>query len=160
MTRLSLKRCLDSGWNHLTPRTYTSPAQAPAPHVDAPQIGGVCTAGFGQQQRVVALPERRGAPRGARVVVHHGGCDSIGRNGFNAAIKTPGCTRLRLAIHGPSPAGTGREYYRRVKIAGEDVVEEPVQEQPLDSIPGYEEETRSLYSGGLTEGTAEETLAE
>jgi DNA-directed RNA polymerase subunit beta' len=58
------------------------------------------------------------------------------------------------------PAGTGMEYYRRVKIAGEDVVEEPVQEQPLDSIPGYEEETRSLYAGGLTEGTAEETLAE
>jgi DNA-directed RNA polymerase subunit beta' len=58
------------------------------------------------------------------------------------------------------PAGTGMEYYRRVKIAGEDVVEEPVQEQPLDSIPGYEEETRSLYTGGLTEGTGEETLAE
>jgi DNA-directed RNA polymerase subunit beta' len=58
------------------------------------------------------------------------------------------------------PAGTGMEYYRRVKIAGEDVVEEPVQEQPLDSIPGYEEETRSLYTGGLTEGTGEESLAE
>jgi hypothetical protein len=40
------------------------------------------------------------------------------------------------------------------------VVEEPVQEQPLDSIPGYEEETRSLYTGGLTEGTGEESLAE
>jgi len=58
------------------------------------------------------------------------------------------------------PAGTGMEYYRRVKIAGEDVVEEPPQEQPLDSIPGYEEETRSLYTGGLTEGTGEESLAE
>jgi DNA-directed RNA polymerase subunit beta' len=58
------------------------------------------------------------------------------------------------------PAGTGMEYYRQVKIAGEDMVEEPVQEQPLESIPGYEEETRSLYTGGLTEGTGDESLAE
>ncbi|MGA8581047.1 MAG: DNA-directed RNA polymerase subunit beta' [Bryobacteraceae bacterium] len=58
------------------------------------------------------------------------------------------------------PAGTGMEYYRQVKIAGEDVVEEPPQEQPLESIPGYEEETRSLYTGGLTEGTGDESLAE
>ena len=34
------------------------------------------------------------------------------------------------------PAGTGMEYYRRVKIAGEDVVEEPVVEPSLESIPG------------------------
>jgi DNA-directed RNA polymerase subunit beta' len=33
------------------------------------------------------------------------------------------------------PAGTGMEYYRRVKIAGEDVVEEPSAEVPLDAIP-------------------------
>ena len=53
------------------------------------------------------------------------------------------------------PAGTGMEYYRQVKIAGEDVVEEPVVEPaPLDAIPGYDEETRLQYSGGLTEEPA------
>ena len=40
------------------------------------------------------------------------------------------------------PAGTGMEYYRRVKIAGEDVVEEPVVEPTLDTIPGYDDEAR------------------
>ena len=34
------------------------------------------------------------------------------------------------------PAGTGMEYYRQVKIAGEDVVEEPVVEPSLEAIPG------------------------
>ncbi len=45
------------------------------------------------------------------------------------------------------PAGTGMEYYRQVKIAGEDVVEEPVAEPPIDAIPGYDEETRLQYAG-------------
>jgi DNA-directed RNA polymerase subunit beta' len=59
------------------------------------------------------------------------------------------------------PAGTGMEYYRRVKIAGEDVVEEPVAEPAIDAIPGYDEETRLQYAGGLPEDTvAEEPLAE
>jgi DNA-directed RNA polymerase subunit beta' len=64
------------------------------------------------------------------------------------------------------PAGTGMEYYRNVKIAGEDVEEEMVAEQDalaLDAIPGYDEETRALYAGGLTEAHEpghEETLAE
>jgi DNA-directed RNA polymerase subunit beta' len=59
------------------------------------------------------------------------------------------------------PAGTGMEYYRQVKIAGEDVVEEPVQEPALDAIPGYDEETRLQYAGGLPEDTGEESpLAE
>ena len=52
------------------------------------------------------------------------------------------------------PAGTGMEYYRSVKIAGEDVEEEMVAEQEaaaLDAIPGYDEETRALYAGGLSE---------
>ena len=40
------------------------------------------------------------------------------------------------------PAGTGMEYYRQVKIAGEDVVEEPLVEPALESIPGYDEEAR------------------
>ncbi|HKW98866.1 MAG TPA: DNA-directed RNA polymerase subunit beta' [Bryobacteraceae bacterium] len=61
------------------------------------------------------------------------------------------------------PAGTGMEYYRQVKIAGEDVVEEPVVEpSPLETIPGYDEEARVQYTGGLSEdmGPGEETLAE
>jgi DNA-directed RNA polymerase subunit beta' len=63
------------------------------------------------------------------------------------------------------PAGTGMDYYRGVKIAGEDVDEEMTAEQEaaLDAIPGYDEETRALYAGGLTEATeplAEEPLAE
>jgi DNA-directed RNA polymerase subunit beta' len=59
------------------------------------------------------------------------------------------------------PAGTGMEFYRQVKIQGEDVVEEVVQEmeQPFGVLDGYDEETRGVYSGGLTEGTPEE-LAE
>jgi DNA-directed RNA polymerase subunit beta' len=60
------------------------------------------------------------------------------------------------------PAGTGMEYYRNVKIAGEDVTEEEmVTEQegvPLDNIPGYDEETRALYAGGLSEGEPTEEL--
>jgi len=58
------------------------------------------------------------------------------------------------------PAGTGMEYYRRVRIAGEDVVEEPVVEPTLESIPGYDEEARIQYAGGLTEKSSDETLAE
>jgi DNA-directed RNA polymerase subunit beta' len=58
------------------------------------------------------------------------------------------------------PAGTGMEYYRRVKIAGEDVVEEPVIEPTLDSIPGYDDEARIQYTGGLSEDTGEGSLAE
>jgi DNA-directed RNA polymerase subunit beta' len=58
------------------------------------------------------------------------------------------------------PAGTGMEYYRRVKIAGEDVVEEPVIEPSLDSIPGYDDEARIQYTGGLSEDTGEGSLAE
>jgi len=52
------------------------------------------------------------------------------------------------------------EYYRNVKIAGEDVVEEPVVEPSLESIPGYDEEARIQYTGGLSEDTGEESLAE
>src|SRR5258708_13557379 len=62
------------------------------------------------------------------------------------------------------PAGTGMDYYRGVKIAGEDVDEEMVAEQEaaaLDAIPGYDEETRALYAGGLAEAQpGDETLAE
>ncbi len=62
------------------------------------------------------------------------------------------------------PAGTGMEYYRQVKIAGEDIVEEePLAETETvmgEGIPGYDEETRVFYSGGLTEEPGEEPLAE
>ncbi len=53
------------------------------------------------------------------------------------------------------PAGTGMEYYRGVKIAGEDVVEEePIAEEVslAGDLGGYEDEARSIYAGGLTEG--------
>ena len=48
------------------------------------------------------------------------------------------------------PAGTGMDYYRRVKIAGEDVIEEPVQEDALmaDSFQVYDDETKGSYIGG------------
>ncbi len=59
------------------------------------------------------------------------------------------------------PAGTGMEYYRRVKIAGEDVVEEPVIEPGLgEGIPGYDEEARIQYTGGLSEDSGDGSLAE
>jgi len=59
------------------------------------------------------------------------------------------------------PAGTGMEYYRRVKIAGEDVVEEPVIEPGLgEGIPGYDEEARIQYTGGLSEDIGDGSLAE
>ncbi len=62
------------------------------------------------------------------------------------------------------PAGTGMEYYRKVKIAGEDVVEEETTD--LDSLlpepmPGYEEEAPIQYSGGLRDDTGpDDSLAE
>jgi DNA-directed RNA polymerase subunit beta' len=48
------------------------------------------------------------------------------------------------------PAGTGMSYYRRVKIAGEDVVEEPLQEPDAlmaDSFQVYDDETKGSYLG-------------
>ncbi|HEY1213380.1 MAG TPA: DNA-directed RNA polymerase subunit beta', partial [Bryobacteraceae bacterium] len=61
------------------------------------------------------------------------------------------------------PAGTGMEYYRRVKIAGEDVVEEePLPEQEISlggGLDDYSDETPGLYTGGLSEDLgAEEAL--
>jgi DNA-directed RNA polymerase subunit beta' len=60
------------------------------------------------------------------------------------------------------PAGTGMDYYRGLKIAGEDVVEEEMIQEPetLEGIPGYDDEARSLYTGGLSEDPGEESLAE
>ncbi len=64
------------------------------------------------------------------------------------------------------PAGTGMDYYRRVRIAGEDVVEEELAPEAeaeaalmTDSIAGYDEETRAIFSG-LGDEPGEETLAE
>ncbi len=59
------------------------------------------------------------------------------------------------------PAGTGMTFYRAVKIAGEDIVEEPVPEPTLDALAGYEDEARLAYTGGLTEtGSPDEGMAE
>ena len=58
------------------------------------------------------------------------------------------------------PAGTGMDYYRQVKIAGEDVAEEVPAEAALEAVPGYDEETRLQYTGGLPEDTGEDSLAE
>ncbi|MBX5495629.1 MAG: DNA-directed RNA polymerase subunit beta' [Bryobacteraceae bacterium] len=62
------------------------------------------------------------------------------------------------------PAGTGMEYYRRVKIAGEDVEEEVIAEPDAmlsEGIPGYDEEARLTYTGGLSEDLGgEEAIAE
>ena len=49
------------------------------------------------------------------------------------------------------PTGTGMEYYRRVKIAGEDVVD-TVEQEPeniMDSLSAYDDDAKSLYTGGL-----------
>jgi DNA-directed RNA polymerase subunit beta' len=63
------------------------------------------------------------------------------------------------------PAGTGMEYYRRVKIAGEDVVEEePLPEQEAgfsDGLQDYADDTPPIFNGdgGFSEDLeAEEAL--
>ncbi|MBV9763107.1 MAG: DNA-directed RNA polymerase subunit beta', partial [Acidobacteriaceae bacterium] len=60
------------------------------------------------------------------------------------------------------PAGTGMEFYRRVKIAGEDVVEEePMPEAELalgDGLQDYSDETPGIYTGGLAEDLGEEAI--
>src|SRR5208283_4369106 len=60
------------------------------------------------------------------------------------------------------PAGTGMAFYRQTRIAGEDIVEEPLPEPTLDALAGYEDEARLQYTGGLSEADLgpEETLAE
>ncbi len=61
------------------------------------------------------------------------------------------------------PAGTGMEYYRRVKIAGEDVVEEePIAEEVslTGDLGGYEDEARTVYAGGLSEEPLAEVMAD
>jgi hypothetical protein len=54
------------------------------------------------------------------------------------------------------------EYYRRVKIAGEDVVEEePLPEQELslgDGLQDFADETPGIYTGGLSEDLGEEPI--
>jgi DNA-directed RNA polymerase subunit beta' len=59
------------------------------------------------------------------------------------------------------PAGTGMEYYRHLKIAGEDVVEEePLPEQEVSLADGldYSDEAPGIYTGGLSEDLGEEAL--
>lgn len=58
------------------------------------------------------------------------------------------------------PAGTGMEFYRHVKIAGEDVVEEePLPEQEVsfaDGLQDYSDDTPGVYTGGLSDDLAAE----
>jgi DNA-directed RNA polymerase subunit beta' len=61
------------------------------------------------------------------------------------------------------PAGTGMEYYRAVKIAGEDVVEEEMLAEPEvmpETLGGFDEEARLHYASGLGDESGEESLAE
>src|SRR5262249_585333 len=60
------------------------------------------------------------------------------------------------------PAGAGMDYYRKVKIAGEDI-EEVVEQEPeplMEAIPGYDEETRLAFTGLTGDDTSAETLSE
>ena len=60
------------------------------------------------------------------------------------------------------PAGTGMEYYRRVKIAGEDVVEEEALPEPEvsfnDGLGDFADEAPSIYNGGLSDDLGAEDL--
>ena len=62
------------------------------------------------------------------------------------------------------PAGTGMEYYRKVRIAGETLVEEealPESEALMsDTISGYEEDARLSFGGLGEEAAADEDFAE
>ncbi len=60
------------------------------------------------------------------------------------------------------PAGTGMEYYRHVKIAGEDVEEEVIAETEAalaEPLPGFDEDTRA-FGGTLPDEPLDENLAE
>jgi DNA-directed RNA polymerase subunit beta' len=47
------------------------------------------------------------------------------------------------------PAGTGLEYYRNIRIAGEEIEEEVLTEPGMgEGIPGYDEDTRAFYTAG------------
>ncbi|MBM3735640.1 MAG: DNA-directed RNA polymerase subunit beta' [Acidobacteria bacterium] len=62
------------------------------------------------------------------------------------------------------PAGTGLEYYRSVKIAGEDVVEEEMltdaEAAMGEGASPYDDETRNLFAGGLDDGPDDEGLGD
>jgi DNA-directed RNA polymerase subunit beta' len=51
------------------------------------------------------------------------------------------------------PAGTGLEYYRRARIAGEDIVDtvEQEPENPMDALSVFDDDAKSLLAGGLDE---------
>jgi DNA-directed RNA polymerase subunit beta' len=63
------------------------------------------------------------------------------------------------------PAGTGMDYYRRVKIAGEDIVEEEAVPDAdallVDGMAVYDDETKGSYLGGFESDLgADDTLTE
>jgi DNA-directed RNA polymerase subunit beta' len=53
------------------------------------------------------------------------------------------------------PAGTGMDYYRRVKIAGEDAIEEQPEDAP-EGVGTYDEETKASYLGGFEDNLGPE----
>jgi len=73
------------------------------------------------------------------------------------AARTGASLRYEAAVGGAIPIvrALGRS------LAGEDVVEEEMLPEPdvMEAIPGYDDEARTLYTGGLTETDAD-TLAE
>jgi DNA-directed RNA polymerase subunit beta' len=56
------------------------------------------------------------------------------------------------------PAGTGLEYYRNIRIAGEEIEEDGLGEGGMgEGIPGYDEDTRAFYTAGsLSEDLVED----
>jgi DNA-directed RNA polymerase subunit beta' len=131
-----------------------------------------------ENQRVMESADGGGRPAQGRAILLGITKASLSTDSFISAASFQETTRVltEAAINGKVdylrglkenvimgrlvPAGTGMEYYRGVKIAGEDIVEEPVVEPSLDTIPGYDEEARIQYTGGLSEDTGEESLAE
>jgi DNA-directed RNA polymerase subunit beta' len=131
-------------------------------------------------QKSACRNRRRPGCRQTSAVGHHQGI-AVTTGSFISAASFPETTRLltEAAINGKVdylrgleenvimgrliPAGTDMDYYRHVKIAGEDVVEEEmIADTDLtisEGIPGYDEDARIQYAGGLSEGTPEE-LAE
>ncbi|MCZ2156732.1 MAG: hypothetical protein LC114_22985 [Bryobacterales bacterium] len=55
------------------------------------------------------------------------------------------------------PAGTGLEYYRNIRIAGEELEEDVLGDGMSEGIPGYEEDAHVFYApGSLNEETPED----
>ncbi|MCL4785042.1 MAG: DNA-directed RNA polymerase subunit beta', partial [Bryobacterales bacterium] len=58
------------------------------------------------------------------------------------------------------PAGTGLEYYRNIRIAGEEIEEDVLTDTMSDGIPGYDEDTRAFYTAGSLSEDVPEDLSD